>query len=238
MYHIQNRAFSLNDCKFYAAQVLVALEFLHARGILYRDLKLDNILLTKEGNIKLADYGLGKCEMTAEMRTRTFCGTPEFMAPELLLDLPYGFSIDFWAFGVLLYQMLESRSPFYGSNEKETFNSILRGKLTFSTEIDKHGKSLINKLLSAKPDDRIGIKNGEGWTAIKQHAFFSEINWARLQELQIPVPFKPKFQNYEDVSNFDEIFTSEDILLTPYPSFVYCKGGNSVAEASLIFADF
>ena len=118
MYHIQNRPFSLQDVKFYAAQVVVALEFLHSRGILYRDLKLDNILLTSDGNIKLADYGLSKCDMTEEKRTRTFCGTPEFMAPELLLDLPYGFSIDFWSFGVLLYQMLESKSPFYGSNDK------------------------------------------------------------------------------------------------------------------------
>ena len=238
MYHIQTRPFSLNDCKFYAAQVLIALEFLHARGILYRDLKLDNILLTKDGYIKLADYGLSKCEMTGETRTRTFCGTPEFMAPELLLDLPYGFSIDFWAFGVLLYQMLESRSPFYGNNEKETFNSILKGKLTFSAEIDKHGKSLISKLLAPKPTDRIGVKSGEGWPAIKEHPFFSEINWSQLIELRLPVPFKPKFKNYEDVSNFDEVFTNEDVLLTPYPSFVYSKGGNSVAEASSIFADF
>ena len=117
---------------------------------------------------------------------------------------------------------------------KETFSSILKGKLTFSPEIDKHGKSLISKLLISKPSERIGIKNGEGWSAVKNHPFFSDINWSRLKDLSLPVPFKPQFKNNEDVSNFDEMFTNEEVILTPYPSFVYCKGGNSVAEASLI----
>ena len=238
MYHIQTRLFSLDDCKFYAAQVVIALEFLHSKGILYRDLKLDNILLTKAGNIKLADYGLSKCDMTTESRTKTFCGTPEFMAPELLLDLPYGFAVDFWAFGVLLYQLLESKSPFYGNNEKETFQSILKGKLAFSSEIDKQGKSLISKLLISKPADRIGIKNGEGWRAVKEHAFFSGIDWTALKQLKLPVPFVPKVKNPEDVSNFDEIFTNEDVLLTPYPSFVFSKGGNNVTKAAAVFAEF
>jgi serine/threonine protein kinase len=238
MYHIQNRMFTLNDCKFYAAQVLIALEFMHSKGILYRDLKLDNILLTKAGNIKLADYGLSKCDMTIESRTKTFCGTPEFMAPEILLDLPYGFAVDFWAFGVLLYQLLESKSPFYGKNEKETFQSILKGKLTFSYDIDKQGKSLISKLLVSKPSDRIGIKNGEGWKAVKEQAFFSEIDWTALKQLQLPVPFVPKTKNPEDVSNFDEMFTSEEVSLTPYPSFVFSKGGLNVSKAAALFSEF
>lgn len=238
MFHIQSRLFSLADCKFYAAQVLLALEYLHSRGVLYRDLKLDNILLSQSGNIKLADYGLSKCEMSAESRTRTFCGTPEFMAPEILLDLPYGLAVDYWAFGVLLYQLLESRSPFYGSNEKETFQSILRGKIVFNPETDKNGKALISKLLQSKPSDRIGIKNGEGWKAIKDHDFFSEIDWSALSNLNSPVPFLPKVANNEDVSNFDEIFTNEDVLLTPYPSFVFSRGGNTVARAVSIFAEF
>lgn len=238
MYHIQNRPFVLADCKFYAAQVVLALEYLHSKGILYRDLKLDNILLTKAGNIKLADYGLSKCDMTAESRTRTFCGTPEFMAPELLLDLSYGFAVDYWAFGVLLYQMLESKSPFYGNNEKETFQSILKGKVVYSADLDKNGKSLMSKLLVTKPNERIGIKNGEGWKAVKEHAFFAGIDWNAMNSLKASVPFVPKIKNEEDFSNFDEIFTNEDVDLTPYPSFVYAKGGANLAQALEAFSGF
>lgn len=238
MYHIQNRVFRLSDTKFYAAQILIALEYLHARGVLYRDLKLDNILLTNKGYIKLADYGLSKCDMGPESRTRTFCGTPEFMAPELLLDLPYGLAVDFWAFGVLLYQMLESRSPFYGSNEKETFQSILRGKLTFSAEIDKNGKSLITKLLVSKPGERLGVKGHEGWAAIKAHPFFQGIDWDAIKNLRCPAPFIPIIKNNQDCSNFDEIFTSEDVLLTPTPSFVFAKGGTTVIQAAEFFENF
>lgn len=238
MYHIQSRPFFLEDCKFYAAQVVIALEYLHSKGILYRDLKLDNILLTKAGNIKLADYGLSKCDMTVESRTRTFCGTPEFMAPELLLDLPYGFAVDYWAFGVLLYQMLESKSPFYGNNEKETFQSILKGKVVYSAEVDKNGRALMSKLLVTKPSERIGVKNGEGWKAVKDHAFFNGIDWAALKALNLPVPFVPKIKDEEDFSNFDEMFTNEDVALTPYPSFVYAKGGVNVSQAIEAFSGF
>lgn len=239
MYHIQSRPFSLTDCKFYAAQVLLALEYLHGKGILYRDLKLDNILLTSGGNVKLADYGLSKCEMSGfEAKTKTFCGTPEFMAPELLMDVPYGLAVDYWAFGVLLYQMLENKSPFYGNNEKEIFQSIIRGRPTFSPETDKDGKALISKLLQTKPSERLGVKNSDGWRAIKKHAFFSEINWNSLASLKCSVPFVPKIENSEDFSNFDEVFTEEDVQLTPSPSFVYADAGNSVAKAMAVFAEF
>ena len=236
MYHIQTRTFSNEDCKFYAAQIVVALEYLHSRGVLYRDLKLDNILLTRAGNIKLADYGLSKCEMNAESRTKTFCGTPEFMAPELLLDLPYGLAVDFWAFGVLLYQLLEGRSPFFGSNEKETFQSILRGKLVFAPDTDKDGKALISNLLVQKPAERIGIKTGQGWKAIKEHFFFSSVNWIELKKLNVLVPFTPKIKSPEDVSNFDEIFTNEEVQLTPYPSFVLAN--TVITGSASIFAEF
>lgn len=238
MFHIQNRAFSLSDCKFYAAQVLLALEYLHSRGVLYRDLKLDNILLTLSGNIKLTDYGLSKCDMKADSKTKTFCGTPEFMAPELLLDQPYGMAIDFWAFGILLYQMLENRSPFYGESEKETFQSILKGKLQFSSSIDKNGKSIISKLLQSNPLERLGMKGGSGWKAVKEHSFFAEINWEALKQLRVTVPFVPIINDSQDVSNFDELFTSEDVLLTPYPSFTFVNGGVNIQKAISIFAEF
>ena len=238
MFHIQNREFSLKDCKFYAAQIILALQFLHSKGVLYRDLKLDHILLTKNGNMKLADYGLSKCDMSSESKTRTFCGTAELMAPELLLELSYGFAVDFWSFGVLLYQLLENQSPFRGRNDKEIFQSILKGKFTFSNETDKQGKSLITKLLVLKPNERLGVSNNEGWTAIMNHPFFSEIDWDAMKGLNVPVPFLPNVKTPEDVSNFDETFTNEEVALTPYPSFSAAKGTDWVSKGVSIFAEF
>jgi serine/threonine protein kinase len=220
MFHIQNNPFSVDSCRFYAAQLVLILEFLHENGILYRDLKLDNVLVGPDGYIKLADYGLCKPGMTEKSLTRTFCGTPEFMAPEILLDQPYSLAVDYWAFGVLLYQMLECRSPFYGNNEKETFQSILRGKLHFSADTDKAGKILITKLLARDPLERLGIKDGRGWTAIREHAFFEGMDWSRLLARQLPSPMLPHTDSPEDVSNFDETFTTEDITLTPYHSLI------------------
>lgn len=123
--HIQKGAFTQRRARFYAAEVLLALEYLHSQGIVYRDLKLDNILLTLEGHIKLADYGLCKENMNYGATTSTFCGTPEFMAPEILLDQPYGRAVDWWAFGVLIYEMLLTQSPFRGDDEDEIFDAIL-----------------------------------------------------------------------------------------------------------------
>ena len=236
MFHVQNRGFSLSECKFYLAEIVLALEFLHSRGILYRDLKLDNILLSRDGHIKLADYGLSRCDMTAEGRTNTFCGTPEFMAPEMLQDQPYGFAVDFWAFGVLVYQVLENRSPFYGNTEREIFRAILTGKYEFLPGTDKHGRSLITKLLQPNPQDRLGIKDGLSWHAIKSHPFFSEVDWEALRSLAVPPAFIPEIKGPVDVSNFDEIFTSENVILTPNQSFILAKDGLKVDEAIEAFS--
>ncbi|KAA1134487.1 Serine/threonine kinase [Puccinia graminis f. sp. tritici] len=125
MLHIQREQFTPRRAKFYAAEVLLALEYFHQNGVIYRDLKLDNILLTLDGHIKVADYGLCKEEMWYQNTTSTFCGTPEFMAPEILLEQRYGRAVDWWAFGVLIYEMLLGQSPFRGDDEDEIFDAIL-----------------------------------------------------------------------------------------------------------------
>ncbi|XP_064198691.1 protein kinase C theta type isoform X1 [Anguilla rostrata] len=125
MFHIQNcRTFNLRRSTFYAAEIICGLQFLHSKGIIYRDLKLDNILLDTEGHIKIADFGMCKDSMLGDMRTSTFCGTPDYIAPEILLGQKYGSSVDWWSFGVLLYEMLIGQSPFHGHDEKRLFQSI------------------------------------------------------------------------------------------------------------------
>ncbi len=233
MFHIQNRAFSMTDSKFYLAELVLALEFLHSKGVMYRDLKLDNVLLSSDGHVKLADYGLSHCDLPADGLTQTFCGTPEFMAPEMLLDQPYGFAIDFWAFGVLVYQVLENRSPFYGNTEREIFQATLKGKYEFLPSTNKQARSLINKLLIPKVSDRMC-----SWAAVKSHPFFAGVDWDALKQLKVPAPFVPELTGPEDTNNFDEIFTSEEVVLTPYPSFILARDGMNIEKALEAFESF
>ena len=127
---------------------------------------------------------------------------------------------------------------FFVRKIKEIFQSILKGKFTFSNETDKQGKSLITKLLVLKPNERLGVSNNEGWTAIMNHPFFSEIDWDAMKGLNVPVPFLPNVKTPEDVSNFDETFTNEEVALTPYPSFSAAKGTDWVSKGVSIFAEF
>lgn len=112
MWHIQHGRFTLEQARFYACEVLLGLEYWHRNNIIYRDLKLDNILLTVDGHVKIADYGLCKEKMDYGMSTNTFCGTPEFMAPEILMEKPYGRAVDWWSFGVLIYEMIMGKVLF------------------------------------------------------------------------------------------------------------------------------
>ena len=147
MFHIQRKRFTNEQARFFAAEVLLALEYLHKRDIIYRDLKLDNILLTLEGHIKLADYGLCKGGMQINNTTATFCGTPEFMAPEILREQPYTRSVDWWAFGVLLFELLYAQAPFPGRSEKDIFRGIVAGKVSFPDHATAAAKDLVTKVL-------------------------------------------------------------------------------------------
>lgn len=157
MYQIQRHRFSEEQARFFAAQVLLALEYLHARDIIYRDLKLDNILLGLDGYIKLADYGLCKGEMTAASVTQTFCGTPEFMAPEILQDLPYTRAVDWWAFGVLVYELLFAHAPFQGRTEQAVFRAILSGRLAFPPDARSSAKDLIRRVCRPASSPRLRL---------------------------------------------------------------------------------
>ncbi|PLW37112.1 hypothetical protein PCASD_13933 [Puccinia coronata f. sp. avenae] len=164
MLHIQREQFTPRRAKFYAAEVLLALEYFHQNGVIYRDLKLDNILLTLDGHIKVADYGLCKEEMWYQNTTSTFCGTPEFMAPEILLEQRYGRAVDWWAFGVLIYEMLLGQSPFRGDDEDEIFDAILEDEPLYPIHMPRDSVSILQKLLTRDPARRLGA----GLTMLKK----------------------------------------------------------------------
>ncbi|CAO3629359.1 unnamed protein product [Cunninghamella blakesleeana] len=146
MWHIQREPFSERRAKFYACEVLLALEHFHSIGIIYRDLKLDNIMLSLDGHIKVADYGLCKENMFFGNTTGTFCGTPEFMAPEILLEQRYGRAVDWWAFGVLIYEMLLGQSPFRGEDEDEIFDAILEDDILYPINMSRDSVSICQRV--------------------------------------------------------------------------------------------
>ncbi|EFB15733.1 hypothetical protein PANDA_021823 [Ailuropoda melanoleuca] len=146
MYHIQScHKFDLSRATFYAAEIILGLQFLHSKGIVYRDLKLDNILLDKDGHIKIADFGMCKENMLGDAKTNTFCGTPDYIAPEILLGQKYNHSVDWWSFGVLLYEMLIGQSPFHGQDEEELFHSIRMDNPFYPRWLEKEAKDLLVK---------------------------------------------------------------------------------------------
>ncbi|KAJ9116411.1 hypothetical protein QFC22_004853 [Naganishia vaughanmartiniae] len=214
MLHIQKKQFTLRQAKFYACEVLLALEYFHRKGIIYRDLKLDNILLTLDGHIKVADYGLCKESMWFGKTTNTFCGTPEFMAPEILLEQRYTRAVDWWAFGVLTYEMLLGQSPFKGDDEDEIFDAILEDEPLYPMSMPGDAVSLLTKLLLRDPIRRLGAGEDDA-EAIKRHPFFRDVNFDDVHHKRIPPPYKPTIGNPTDVSNFDTEFTKEKPTLTP-----------------------
>ncbi|KAF9108200.1 Serine/threonine kinase [Mortierella sp. GBA35] len=217
MLHIQREQFSERQAKFYACQVLLALEYFHKNNIIYRDLKLDNILLALDGHIKIADYGLCKEDMYYGSTTNTFCGTPEFMAPEILSEQKYGRAVDWWAFGVLIYEMLLGQSPFKGDDEDEIFEAILEDEILYPINMSRDSVSILQKLLTRDPEKRLGSGKTDA-EEIKRHPFFKGVNWQDILDKKVPPPFFPKVRGPTDTSNFDSEFTREIPVLTPVHS--------------------
>uniref|UniRef100_A0A3P8V700 Protein kinase C n=1 Tax=Cynoglossus semilaevis TaxID=244447 RepID=A0A3P8V700_CYNSE len=205
MFHIQDKGrFDLNRATFYAAEIIVGLQFLHSKGIIYRDLKLDNVMLDKDGHIKIADFGMCKEKVFGEARATTFCGTPDYIAPEILLGQKYTFSVDWWSFGVLVYEMLIGQSPFQGDDEDELFESIRTDTPHYPRWITKESKALLELLFEREPSRRLGVVGD-----IRAQNFFKTINWPALEKREVTPPFKPKVKSASDCSNFDREFLSE-----------------------------
>jgi len=190
-HHLQKeQRFDINRSRFYTAELLCALECLHGFKVIYRDLKPENILLDYTGHIALCDFGLCKLDMKDEDRTNTFCGTPEYLAPELLLGHGYTKSVDWWTLGVLLYEMLTGLPPFYDENTNEMYRKILQDPLQFPGPeiVPAAAKDLLQRLLDRNPDRRLGAN---GAAEIKAHHFFANIDWRKLLQRKYEPSFKP-----------------------------------------------
>lgn len=232
MMHIHNDVFSEPRTVFYAACVVLGLQYLHEHNIVYRDLKLDNLLLDQEGFLKIADFGLCKEGMGFGDRTSTFCGTPEFLAPEVLTETSYTRAVDWWGLGVLIFEMLVGESPFPGDDEEEVFDSIVNEEVRYPRFLSTEAIAIMRRLLRRNPDRRLGSSERDAGD-VKKQAFFRNINWDDLLTRKVKPPFVPTVRSPEDVSNFDEEFTQERPILTPP------KDPRSLtAEEQIMFKDF
>ncbi|XP_039591726.1 serine/threonine-protein kinase N2-like [Polypterus senegalus] len=214
MMHIHADVFSEPRAVFYAACVVLGLQFLHEHKIVYRDLKLDNLLLDTEGYVKIADFGLCKEGMGFGDRTSTFCGTPEFLAPEVLTDTSYTRAVDWWGLGVLIFEMLVGESPFPGDDEEEVFDSIVNDEVRYPRFLSTESISIMRRLLRRNPERRLGAGERDA-EDVKKHPFFRNVDWNGLLSKKVKPPFVPVIKGREDVSNFDDEFTSEAPILTP-----------------------
>ncbi|KAF9076401.1 kinase-like domain-containing protein [Rhodocollybia butyracea] len=211
-WHLQRETrFSEERARFYVAELILALEHLHKYDIVYRDLKPENILLDATGHVALCDFGLSKANLRSDELTTTFCGTTEYLAPEILLD-EHGYSkiVDFWSLGVLLFEMCCGWSPFYAEETQQMYKNICFGKIRFPKGvINEDGKQFVKGLLNRNPKHRLGANRDA--EELKEHPFFKTIDFNLLAQKKVTPPFKPVVESDESTSNFDPEFTEKSI---------------------------
>ncbi|UIZ26574.1 hypothetical protein KXD40_002359 [Peronospora effusa] len=208
----KERRFSQQKARLFAAEIILALQELHKHDIIYRDLKPENILLDLEGHIRLTDFGLSKEAVTgagATGGTKTFCGTPEYLAPEILENKGHGKGVDWWSLGTLIYEMLTGLPPFYDQNMQRMYDKILNAPLRFPSFMSAEAKDLLTGLLTRKVSDRLGSGPTDA-EEIKSHPFFKGIDWEAVLRKEVQPEFKPPNRlGSMDTSNFDVEFTAE-----------------------------
>ena len=202
--------FPVDQARVYIAQIVSIFEYLHSKNIIYRDLKPENILIHKSGYLKLTDFGFAKI---VEGRTYTLCGTPEYLAPEIILNKGHGKPVDWWTCGILLYEMIAGIDPFSDDDPMMVYQKILKGKIKFPSGFDSNAKSLVKHLLESDLTKRYGNLKG-GVKDIKGHRFFKELNWEKLINMELTPPYIPKVKSASDISNFPSYPDSD----TPCPS--------------------
>lgn len=202
----KNRRFENDASRFYAAQVTTIFEYLHERNIIYRDLKPENLLVDSEGYLKLTDFGFAK---VIEHRTYTLCGTPEYIAPEVLLNKGHGKPVDWWTMGILIYEMIVGYPPFFDDEPMGVYQKILGGRMVFPKFFDRNAKNLVKRLLTPDLAKRYGnLKNGVA--DIKEHKWFVGFDWNELLRKSLSPPYKPVVKAPDDTSNFEAYPESSD----------------------------
>jgi len=201
----RERKISDDSARFYASEIVLALDYLHQKDIAYRDLKPENLLLSRSGHLKITDFGFAK---KVDGRTWTLCGTPEYLAPEIIQSKGHGKSVDWWALGILIYEMLAGYPPYYEENPLGIYQKILRGHIDWPHFFDSRARELISKLLKPDPTQRLGcLRNGA--EDVANEAWFAKVDWQSVLDRFIPAPFFPPVAHPGDSSNFDE-YEEED----------------------------
>ena len=225
----QENKFEESRAKLYAAEIMLALGHLHSLKLIFRDLKPENILLDENGHVRLTDFGLVKTNMGADDSTTTFCGTPEYIAPEMLQQKSYTKSVDWWSFGILLYEMLTGLPPFYDSNTSRMYQKILKDNLEIPSYISEEGADFIRKLLERDPQRRLGSSERD-CEELKEHPFFKEYDWDAILAKRIEPQWKPIIKSETDTSNFDAQFTAE----RAGPSYANAGALNANTQSSFV----
>ncbi|XP_022167464.1 protein kinase 3 isoform X1 [Myzus persicae] len=217
MFHIQQSGrFDEGRSRFYASEIVSGLKFLHKKGIVYRDLKLDNILLDFNGHVRIADFGMCKLQIYLDKTADTFCGTPDYMAPEIIKGQKYNQSVDWWSFGILLYEMLVGKSPFSGCDEDALFWSICNEQPQYPRYLSVDSKSVLVALLDKDATKRLGsLEANHSAEDVIRHPFFSSMDWCKLERRELEPPYMPRVYHPLDTHYFDKHFTKEKPRLTP-----------------------
>jgi hypothetical protein len=199
--HLRNRGkLSEQTARFYAASVVYAFSTLHSKKIAYRDLKPENLVMNSEGYVKLVDFGLAKQLLSG--KTWTLCGTPDYLAPEIILNEGHDLAVDYWALGVLIFEMVVGAPPFYAEDPMEVYEKILTGSPAMPTFFTRNLSDLIKKLLRSQQAKRLGNTRG-GTAAVIKHKWFSSFDWAGLEKMESRAPYKPAVAAKDDIGNFD-----------------------------------
>ncbi|KAL2219989.1 camp-dependent protein kinase catalytic subunit [Thermoascus aurantiacus ATCC 26904] len=196
------RRFNEATSRFYAAEITLTLEFLHdVQGVAYRDLKPENILLDAEGHLKLVDFGFAK--KVGDRETYTLCGTPEYLAPEVIHNSGHGLAVDWWALGILIYEFLVGQPPFWDQNPMRIYEQIVEGNIRFPPNMTPAARDIISSLCKTNPTERLGYISG-GSARVKAHPFFDGINWDDLYYRRVKGPIIPRVDHPADAGNFEE----------------------------------